>query len=88
MSVGVKTFADTVLMMLSDDYKKRFVAEYWQLRLRWEKLHKMNVKLEANTLPFNPECDKYVLSNQEGVMYEYMKILEIRAEIEGIDLGI
>ena len=32
---------DTVEMMLSDDYKERFRAEYWQLKIRYDKLRKM-----------------------------------------------
>ena len=38
---------DTVDPMVSQDYKKRFYAEYWQLKIRYEKLKKFNNRIEA-----------------------------------------
>ena len=32
---------DTVKMMNSANYKERFKAEYWQTKIRYEKLHRM-----------------------------------------------
>lgn len=32
------TLAQTVTKMLSDDYKDRFVAEYYQTKIRYDKL--------------------------------------------------
>ena len=43
---------DTVKMMNSANYKERFKAEYWQTKIRYEKLHRMTVKYEAGTLDF------------------------------------
>ena len=40
---------DTCKMMSSFDYKERFIAEYKQTKIRYEKLHKMIVKYEAGT---------------------------------------
>lgn len=77
---------DTVDLMNSDDYKDRFKGEYLQTKIRREKLHKMLVKLDANKLDFEPTCPKATLMIQERRMDEYLKILETRAEIEGIDL--
>ena len=36
------TYQDTATMMFSDDYKERFKAEYWQLKIRYVKL-RMNL---------------------------------------------
>ena len=36
---------DTVKMMNSANYKERFKAEYWQTKIRYEKLHRMTVNL-------------------------------------------
>ena len=77
---------DTVTMMNSEDYKERFKAEYWQTKIRYEKLHTMLVKHEAGTLEFTPKCPIPTLTMQKRQMGEYLKQLEIRAEIEGIDL--
>ena len=38
---------DTVDPMVSKDYKDRFYAEYWQLKIRYEKLKKRNTMTEA-----------------------------------------
>lgn len=77
---------DTVELMLSDNYKDRFKAEYYQLKSRLEKLHKMVIKYTAETLDFEPDCPLYLLVKQEKIMEEYLHTLEIRAEIEKIEL--
>ena len=78
---------DTIPLMLSDDYKARFVAEYMQTKERYEKLHKMIIKLEAGTLTFTPTCPQHTLEWQAEAMGQYLHVLEVRAEMEGIDLG-
>lgn len=77
---------DTVAMMNSEDCKERFKAEYWQTKIRYEKLHTMLVKREAGTLDFAPKCPVTILTMQKRQMGEYLRQLEIRAEIEGIAL--
>ena len=80
------TLADTVELMNSEKYKERFAAEYWQTKIRYDKLHKMLVRYEAGTLPFTFTCPVEVLRGQAHHMGNYLMQLEIRAEIEGIDL--
>ena len=77
---------DTVDLMNSADYKDRFKAEYLQTKIRYDKLHKMIVKYEAGTLNFTPSCSLELLKKQKTYMGEYIRCLENRAEIEGIDL--
>lgn len=77
---------DTIEMMNSADYKERFKAEYYQTKIRYEKLHKMVVKYEAGTLNFTPKCSLELLKEQKKHMGMYLNCLEIRAEIEGIEL--
>lgn len=77
---------DTVELMNSSDYKDRFKAEYWQTKIRYEKLRKMLIKWGAGTLEFTPTCPKYILLEQERYMREYILCLETRAEIEGVVL--
>lgn len=77
---------DTIELMNSSDYKDRFKAEYQQIKIRHEKLHKMLVKWDAGTLDFEPTCSKALLMEQERYMREYIRCLETRAEIEGVDL--
>ena len=78
---------DTIELMNSPDYKERFIAEYQQVKIRYDKLHAMTVKYEAGTLKFAPTCSLELLKKQKGFMGQYLNCLEIRAEIEGIDLN-
>lgn len=77
---------NTVEMMNSSDYKERFKAEYYQLKIRYEKLHKMCIKYSAKTLDFTPTCSLALLMEQKRYMGEYLRCLEVRAEVEGIEL--
>jgi hypothetical protein len=78
---------DTVEMMQSADYKERFKAEYQQTKIRYVKLHKMLTKAEAGTLEFTPACPLELLREQKANMGRYLHCLEIRAEIEKIDIS-
>ena len=77
---------ETVDLMNSDDYKERFKAEYLQTKIRYNNLHKMLVKKAAGTLDFEPACSIALLTEQKRYMGEYLRVLETRAEIEGISL--
>lgn len=77
---------ETVEMMNSADFKERFRAEYFQTKIRYEKLKKMCNKYEAGTLNFTPACPLELLRKQQGHMDLYLQDLEIRAEIEEINL--
>lgn len=77
---------DTIELMNSENYKDRFKAEYYQTKIRYEKLRKMLIKHSAGTLDFTPTCSIVILENQKRYMGEYLKALEIRAEMEGIEL--
>lgn len=77
---------DTVTLMESEDFKDRFRAEYYQVKIRLEKLNAMLEKYKAGTLPFKPECPYELLKAQVVSMEDYKFRLEKRAEIEGIEL--
>ena len=77
---------DTIELMNSSDYKERFKAEYWQTKIRYEKLHYMIVKYEAETLEFTPTCSIELLKDQKMHMGKYLYDLEVRAELEGVEL--
>ena len=77
---------DTIGLMKSDDYKDRFKAEYYQTKIRYDKLHKMVIKYEANTLDFEPTTPLGILRDQKRAMGEYLHNLEVRAEIDHIIL--
>ena len=77
---------ETIPMMDNPDYKERFKAEYYQTKTRYEKLHKMCIKYEAGTLNFEPCCSLALLKEQKAAMGHYLHCLEVRAEIEHIEL--
>ena len=77
---------DTIEMMNSEDYRERFKAEYYQAKIRYDKLDAMTVKYEAGTLNFEPSCPLGVLKEQKNYMGNYIRMLRIRAEIEKIEL--
>lgn len=77
---------DTCQLMTSPDYKERFRAEYFQLKLRIEGLFAMLEKYKEGTLPFKPSCSYKLLHGQLTAMQMYRTHLEERAKIESIDL--
>lgn len=83
---------DTIPQMTSSNYKERFYAEYWQTKIRHEKLKNFCNKIEVgrvwNSGLDEPEhdCPFEMLRDQQRMMGEYLHILELRAIIEKVDL--
>ena len=77
----------TVELMTSNDYVDRFVAEYLQTKIRYEKLKELNIKIDTDSLQFEPMCPSDLLEEQQEYMGEYLYILELRAEYENIPLS-
>lgn len=81
-----KELKDTVAGMTSADYKERFKAEYYQLKIRYDKLHNMCEKWDKDELDFTPTCSRFTYARQLNAMAFYLKILEERAVAEKIEL--
>ena len=85
-------FEETVPLMLSEDYKARYVAEYRQTKIRYDRLKKFCNRIEAAHRSGGKldkpkhDCDLGLLVEQLNAMRDYLHVLEIRAEIEHIDL--
>lgn len=77
---------DTVEMMISEDYKERFKAEYCQTEIRYGKLKCMLEKWDEGILEFTPTCPRSTYDLQITAMKDYIAILEARAVMEGIAL--
>lgn len=77
---------DTINLMTSSDYKDRFKAEYYQVKIRAEKLDKLLRDFYNNKLDFTPTSSIDLLQAQLVDMENYMHKLEYRAEAEGIKL--
>ena len=77
---------ETINMMNSADYKERFKAEYFQTKIRYEKLRRMLVKYDAGKLEFTPSCPIELLREQAIIMEKYLYLLETRAVIENVGI--
>lgn len=77
---------NTIAAMVDSNYKARFAAEYWQTKIRYDKLHDIITSYDAGTLNFKLTCDISNLRAQARCMGQYLYELEIRAKIEDIDL--
>ena len=83
---------DTVELMISEDYKERFKAEYYQLKIRYEKLQMFINKIMICTYDefhnIMPEHDSPadLLEEQLEYMRYYLNVLQQRAFAENIEL--
>lgn len=77
----------TVDLMVSENYKERFIAEYLQLKIRRDKLAEMIEKYENGTLDFEPKTPLKILDLQLEYMNGYLDVLEKRANLEDINIG-
>ena len=82
----------TVDLMISEDYQDRFIAEYWQLKIRRDKLKKFIQQIEIANDYYNGEnepahdCPVQLLKDQLYYMDALMDILDKRRIIEHITL--
>jgi hypothetical protein len=77
---------DTIEMMDNPDYKERFRAEYYQLKIRHDKLKAMVHKWDKGELNFVPTCPRKTYDAQLAAMVNYLAVLEYRAKLEKVDL--
>ena len=68
----VENLKDTSEMMCSSDYKERFKAEYYQLRMRFSALDKMLINYMSGRLSFNPSW--------RGIQYAQNNARKLRAQ--------
>lgn len=81
---------ETIELMCSEDYKERFIAEYHQVKIRYEKLKNFCNKIEVETMLGKEEtkhdCPLGLLREQQKYMGLYLSVLEKRALIENVEL--
>lgn len=75
---------EVVYKALSEDCKERFIAEYAETKIRYERLHNAIIKYHAGKADF--VTDIGLLEEQAKYMGNYLKVLEIRAAKEDIEL--
>ena len=79
---------ETGVLMNSNDYKERFVAEYRQLQFRYNKLskHLDNITNCIEEKEFSITATIEIYYDQLSYMLGYIKTLEKRAKFENINL--
>lgn len=77
---------DTIQLMQSEDYQERFKAEYYQIKIRYDKLKAMLKKWDKGELTFTPISTRVVYELQKKAMLDYLSTLETRASMEKIEL--
>ena len=80
------TLNETVDLMLSDDYKDRLKAEYYQTEIRLNKLKIAIAKYKASTIGYSVAGGLASLMEQKRDMESYLETLFVRAELDGIEL--
>lgn len=78
---------ETADMMISADYKERFKAEYYQNKIRYEKLKSMCERWDKGKLDFKPTCPREIYNAQLHFMKCYIETLQTRAKMEDIKLN-
>lgn len=78
--------SDTRDLMISKDYKERFIAEYCQIVIRYKKLVAILEKHDKDTLDFELTCPISTYNMQTKAMTDYIAVLEARAVMENIEL--
>ena len=73
-------------MMNSENYKDRFIAEYFQVKIRLDKLKVMLKKWDEDNLDFFPTCPRSTYDMQVEAMTYYKNVLEARARMGNIVL--
>lgn len=80
------TLDDIVELRKSADWKERFKAEYYQMKIYCNELEEVICKYNNGTLEFNPAQSIEFFSKQLDAVKQYINILEERARLEKIEL--
>lgn len=76
--------ADTVKLMTSEDWKARLKAEYWQTRIRFDKLNDY-IDSDAIMESENGGMDLLLLTTQRDIMGTYLTSLYNRIIVLDLD---
>lgn len=78
---------DRIIQYLtSSDWQDRVRGEYLLLKDKVKKLGTMLQKYSSGTLDFKPNCSLEILTMQYNTMNNYLNILELRMNIEHIEI--
>lgn len=79
----IENLKQTVELMTSEDYQKRFEGEVLQLCIRINRLRDTLINIYNGTCNFTPKCSTELLEAQLDSMEELLRIYAIRASVEG-----
>lgn len=82
----IKTLKDTTQLMESDNPIDQFKGEYYQLAIRMKDLSELMLQMKEESLDSEPESSYDLFEKQLLGMQRYKHALELRANVEGIEL--
>lgn len=82
------TLADTAALMSSTDYKERFMAEYDQTAICYNKLATMIEKWDNDALEFTPTCPRSTYDMQLSARNDNDYVLEPSTKWSIIPIGV
>lgn len=77
---------NTIELMKSKDWRDRFVAEYLQTKIRYDRLHELIIRREVGMLDFKTPIPLKSWQTQARHMGLYLYELEKQAILHGIAL--
>ena len=83
---------NTIEYMISEDYEERFIAEYWQLKIRRDKLNNFIQRIELAQDYYDGknepthDCPLALLKDQLYYMDALLDIMDKRRMLEKINL--
>jgi len=77
--------SDTVELMISNDWKERFKAEFWQTKIRYDRLcDHINSYYDKKPTSYEEEIELLLLTTQCEIMCSYITALRNRSYLLGI----
>lgn len=80
----IRELKETVELMNSLSYEDRMKAEFWQAKIRYDRLHDYLVLVEQGFETLDPKEDLNLLNLQAKIMEIYLEVLKERAQLLGL----
>ena len=77
---------ETIELMTSADHRDRFLAEYWQTKIRIGKLDAMLEKYDRGELDTNSALREKMLASEVKLREAYSELEKLRAQMEVVRL--
>lgn len=83
---GLEKIEDCFPLLMSEDWKKRLIGEYWETKIRCAALKEEIERRTEEEHKWNETMEHHIMSRQLSDMLGYLSCLGMRATEQGIDL--